>query len=93
MDRATRAKIESLLYEVRSWAPGSPQADVEELARRYRLDPLVVQRLLESEGVEVDETLELEAEEDTPDGGRRVTAILSVEEIEAARKAAEGSDE
>jgi hypothetical protein len=88
MDRATRARIESLLHEVRSWAPGQVQSTIEELARRYQLDPLMVHRLLETEGVETEETLELEGDEDVPDGGRRVTTVLTEQEIAAARKAA-----
>lgn len=88
MDRATRARVESLLHEVRSWPPGQIQSSVDDLARRFQLDPLMVHRLLETEGVLVEETLELEGDEDVPEGGRRVTAVLSEEEIAAARKAA-----
>ena len=51
MDRQARAQIESLLYEVRHFPARAPW-DVETLARRYHLDPVVVRGLLETEGVE-----------------------------------------
>jgi hypothetical protein len=51
MDRVTRAKIESMLYEVRNGAPPRGAWDAEELARRYQLDPMIVRALLESEQV------------------------------------------
>jgi hypothetical protein len=50
MDRSTRARIESLLYEVRRFPERAPW-DPEALARRFQLDPVVVRGLLETEGV------------------------------------------
>lgn len=50
MDRTTRAKLDSMLYEVRNF-PGRSPWDVEALARRYQIDPMVIRALLESEGV------------------------------------------
>lgn len=50
MDRATKAKIESLLYEVRRFTDRAPW-DPEALARRFQLDPVVVRGLLETDGV------------------------------------------
>lgn len=92
MDRATRARIDSLLHEARSWPGGQVPVSIDELARRYQLDPLMVHRLLETEGIEVDETLELDPEEDTPQRGHNVTAVISDADLAAAKKAA-GLDE
>ena len=50
MDRVTRARIDSLLFEVRRFPERAPWR-VHELGRRYCLDPMIVRGLLESEGV------------------------------------------
>lgn len=50
MDRTTRAKIDSMLYEVRNFPERGPW-DVDALARRYQTDPMVIRALLETEGV------------------------------------------
>lgn len=90
MDRTTRAKIASMLYEVRAQPEGEALASVDELARRFRLDPMVVSRILEAEGLEVDETAEIDPE---PVGkGRRVTAVINLSELDAARLRAGGDD-
>lgn len=51
MDRVDKAKLESLIAEIRSWPPGEVRSDAENLARRYRLDPMIVKRVAESEGI------------------------------------------
>jgi hypothetical protein len=53
MDRVTKAKIESLQYALRALSPGAEPPDVNDLATKYQLDPLIVQRVAESEGVEL----------------------------------------
>ena len=50
MDRVTRARIDSLLFEVRRFPERAPWR-VHELGRRSCLDPMIVRGLLESEGV------------------------------------------
>ncbi len=82
--------MDSLLYEIRSWEPGIETPLVEDLARRFRLDPLIVFRILEAEGLEVDQTLELD--EPTDASPRRVTCAIDVEELERARRRAAGGD-
>ena len=54
MDRVTRAKVDSLLYELRSWEPGEQRHSIEELAKRFRLDPFVVRRIAETEGLDIE---------------------------------------
>lgn len=54
MDRVTRAKIESLLYALRSWEDDAPRPQVQGLADRYALDPMVVARIAQSEGIELE---------------------------------------
>lgn len=61
---------------------------IAELARRYQLDPLMVHRLLETEGIEVDETMELDGDEDAPRTDHGVTAVISEADLAAAKKAA-----
>lgn len=54
MDGKIKSRIGELLASVREWQPGDARPDVSALARRYRLDPLIVRRLLESEGIQLD---------------------------------------
>jgi hypothetical protein len=42
--------VDSLLYELRSWEPGEARCSIEELAKRFHLDPFVVRRIAETEG-------------------------------------------
>lgn len=77
MDRVTRARIDSLLYEVRRFPDRAPWG-VEELARRYALDPMIVRGLLESEGVRTDAD-----HADDPDPNQQ-TQVMNVDEIEVA---------
>jgi hypothetical protein len=46
--------VDSLLYELRSWAPGELRFSIEELAKRFHLDPFVVRRIAETEGLDLD---------------------------------------
>jgi hypothetical protein len=55
VDRQTQAQINSLLRELREWTPGQPRLDVQALARRFRLDPMMVTRLAQAEGIPVDD--------------------------------------
>jgi hypothetical protein len=91
MDRATQARIESLLFEVRGWAEGTARPPLAELARRFRLDPLIVQRILESEGIEVEGAEATSA--DAASSARPVTAVLNPEDVAAAQRRASGEDE
>jgi hypothetical protein len=80
-----------MLYEVRSREDQEAPINVDELARRYRLDPMIIYRLLEAEGMVVEVTSEFEP----IDGGtdeRRVTAVFDPEVLAAARKRAAGED-
>ena len=81
MDRVTRAKIESLLYEVRSAGTATngrppPAWDADAVARRYQLDPMIVRALLESEGVPL---LAPEAIEDSDPNGS--TQVMSIDDL------------
>ena len=53
MDRVTRAKLDSLVHQLRVHGQGGAQAlgSVEALARRLQLDPMIVRRVAEQEGV------------------------------------------
>lgn len=79
MDRVTRAKIESLQYALRALPPGTEPLDVNDLALKYQLDPLIVQRVAEAEGVELRGTQEEDdAEASDP---RSPTGILDLSEV------------
>lgn len=52
-DNVTREKIRQLLEELRLWGPGEARFTVQELARRFGLEPFVVSRILISEGLKV----------------------------------------
>lgn len=53
VDRVTKAKVESLIAEFRAWAPGEVREGVEDLARRFRLDPMIVKRIAQNEGIDI----------------------------------------
>jgi hypothetical protein len=81
-----------MLHEVRSWDVDSPGASVEDLARRFRLDPLMVQRLLEAEGLD---GLLPGKRRKTEIDPRRVTTAIEPEMLDRARSRAKknGKDE
>ena len=75
MDRVTRAKIDSLLYELRGW--DEPRESLEELARRYSLDPMLVARIAQAEGVQLGES---NTQEHTDPN--QTTQVMDSEELE-----------
>ncbi len=84
MDSTTRAKIDSLLYHLRMWVPGSQLLLVEELAKRYQLDPFIVRRIASTEGIE----LQSDEDDDGTIDTEKVTQPIDVEEVQAAIEAA-----
>lgn len=76
MDRVNQARIESMLYRLRERNELVASVELIELARRYQLDPLVVQRVLESAGL----MASFYEEEDDGDFSSD-TAILDLREI------------
>jgi hypothetical protein len=77
MDRATRAKIDSLLYELRSWKQGESRSTAEALAHRFHLDPMVVRRIAQAEGIALG-TDENEADVDP----NQATAVMSTDDLD-----------
>ena len=63
-------RINALLYELREWDPAGAPLDTSDLARRHRLDPMIVRRLAESEGVELhdDDGIPAEVDEEAETG-------------------------
>jgi len=53
MDASTKAKINMLLRELRTWDVDESRAGYEELAAVFALDPFIVKRIMQSEGVPV----------------------------------------
>lgn len=53
LDPKTRERIGALLRELRSWHPGVPEATLAELCERFELPWLVVKRLCDSEGFDL----------------------------------------
>jgi hypothetical protein len=80
--------VDSLLYEVRAWGPGRAVSrdTVDELARRFRLDPLVVHRLLESEGLTRDDAESAGPEPGATDHGGGVTRVIPPDVVEQVRR-------
>jgi len=78
MDRVTRARIDSLLFEVRRFPERAPWR-VHELGRRYCLDPMIVRGLLESEGVAIAADRASEPE-DEPNPNQE-TQVMHVDEL------------
>jgi hypothetical protein len=78
MDRVTRARIDSLLFEGRRFPERAPWR-VHELGRRYCLDPMIVCGLLESEGVVI---VADRASEPDPDASpNQETQVMHVDEL------------
>jgi hypothetical protein len=77
MDRVEKAKLESLIAELRSWPPGERRSDAENLARRYRLDPMIVARVAEAEGIKFDVSTPAPKTSSTS-----ATDFISVEDVE-----------
>lgn len=50
MDRMTRAKVDSLVHELRTCAKGELRS-IDDLARKLQLDPMIVRRIAEEQGV------------------------------------------
>jgi hypothetical protein len=77
MDRATRAKIDSLLYELRSWKQGECRSTAEALAQRFHLDPMLVRRIAQAEGIG------LTADDHDADvDPNQATAIMSTDDLD-----------
>jgi hypothetical protein len=79
MDRATRAKIDSLLYELRSWKQGEFRGTAEGLAQRFHLDPLVVRRIAEAEGIAL-----CDDSDDADVDPNQATAVMSTDDLDLA---------
>jgi hypothetical protein len=77
MKKATQARIESLVYQLRQ-CTGMRSVGVNELARRYRLDPMLVRCIMETEGLLARSRTEDEAE-DEPQSGE--TQVLDLAEL------------
>ncbi len=75
MDRVTRAKIESLIHEIRSWSPETDGGGLETLARRFQLDPMIVARVAEAEGVTFSDEPEVEADPN------QSTQVMSLDDV------------
>jgi hypothetical protein len=52
-DDVDKARIDALLHELRALDHGDPAPSVEALARRHRLDPMIVRRIAESEEIDL----------------------------------------
>lgn len=53
LPQVTQAKINALLEELRTWAPGETPLTLHELADKHGLDLFVVDRIVRSEGLKV----------------------------------------
>ena len=81
MDRVTRAKLDSLVHMLK--AHGEGLGSIEAVARRLQLDPMIVRRVAEEQGV-VLPVAEGPSAEPTPphdtDPNQR-TQVMSLEEL------------
>jgi hypothetical protein len=49
--RVTREKVTRLIEELRTWELGEARSTIHDLARKYGLDPFIVQRIAISENI------------------------------------------
>ena len=85
MDRATKARIDSLVFQLRQRSRDVP-VPVDDLARRYQLDPLMVRRLAQAEGLPVPE---LDGARDEADD-RSPTGVFDLDELRKLEPGTEG---
>ena len=48
-----KERIDALLHDLRRWDRADPPCSIADLARRHRLDPMIVRRIAESEDVDL----------------------------------------
>ncbi len=77
MDRMTRAKVDSLVHLLRTWPEGE-SVSVEDLARKLQLDPMIVRRIAEEQGLRVQEGAGASTGE--TDSNQR-TQVMSLDEV------------
>ncbi len=77
MDRVTRAKLESLIHELRSRSV-SELGSLHDVARRFQLDPLMVRRVAEGEGVTLDGA---DASAEPASDPNQSTQVMSLDEL------------
>ena len=80
MDRVTRARIDSLLFEVRRFPERGPWR-VHELGRRYCLDPMIVRGVLVSEGVTIVADRASEPAPDADPSPNQDTQVMHTDEL------------
>jgi len=83
MDRVTRAKLDSLVHMLE--AHGSGLGSIEAVARRLQLDPMIVRRVAEEQGVDLPATEGVPSAEPTPShheaDPNQSTQVMSLDEI------------
>ncbi|MBV1857967.1 MAG: hypothetical protein KUG77_06105 [Nannocystaceae bacterium] len=77
MDRMTRAKVDSLVHLLRS-CPKGELASVDDLARKLQLDPMIVRRIAEEQGIRVRDGDAAASAETDPNQN---TQVMSLDEI------------
>ncbi len=78
MDRVTRAKLESLVHQLKTRG-GEGLGSVEDIARRLQLDPMIVRRVAEQEGVTLGGDDERPADADADPN--QSTQVMSLDEV------------
>ncbi len=85
MDRVTRAKLDSLVHELSIREPLgtlASQEDIEEIARRFQLDPMIVRRVAEQQGLRVGPgSVEDERVPTAEADPNQATQVMSLEEL------------
>ena len=77
MDRMTRAKVDSLVHELRR-CPAEELPSIDDLARKLQLDPMIVRRIAEEQGVSLRDGHGAVSAEADPNGS---TQVMSVDEV------------
>ena len=82
MDRVTRAKLDSLVHMLA--ARGEGLGSIEAVARRLQLDPMIVRRVAEEQGVDLPASEGAPSAETTPihdADPNQSTQVMSLDEI------------
>ncbi len=81
MDRMTRAKVDSLVHQLRT-CPTGELGSIDDLARKLQLDPMIVRRIAEEQGVSVRDGSGVESGETDPN---QSTQVMSQDEVHGKR--------
>jgi hypothetical protein len=78
VEQGVRARIDSLVWLIRRWPRGAARAPLDDWARHFELDPLLVRRIVQAQGISLDDEAEETDEEVDPN---QTTSVMRTAEL------------